>query len=205
MRNEKVDEVAFRSLCLADCGRVAWLGPCGTTGESPTLSHESTCGRRALCGGSRVGCRWSPVRVELDRRGDCSHPSREVCRRRRRPLRDRLLQPTDAGRNLSHFAKIAESVDIPIYFTTYRRAVVDIAVETMARLARSQMSSGEGRDRNLARPTRERAACGTRWRLISGEDITALGYMAHGGHGCISVTRMWAEALRAVSGRMPRR
>ena len=50
---------------------------------------------------------------------------------------------------------------------------------------------------NLMRPTRERAACGKDWRLISGEDGTALGYMAHGGHGCISVTANVAPRLCA--------
>jgi 4-hydroxy-tetrahydrodipicolinate synthase len=48
---------------------------------------------------------------------------------------------------------------------------------------------------NLARPSREREACGKQWRLISGEDATALGYMAHGGHGCISVTANVAPKL----------
>ena len=48
---------------------------------------------------------------------------------------------------------------------------------------------------NLMRPSRERLACGKDWRLISGEDGTALGYMAHGGHGCISVTANVAPKL----------
>jgi 4-hydroxy-tetrahydrodipicolinate synthase len=48
---------------------------------------------------------------------------------------------------------------------------------------------------NLARPSRERAACGKDWKLLSGEDGTALGYMAHGGHGCISVTANVAPKL----------
>jgi 4-hydroxy-tetrahydrodipicolinate synthase len=47
------------------------------------------------------------------------------------------------------------------------------------------------------RPTRERAACGKNWRLLSGEDGTSLGYMAHGGHGCISVTANVAPRLCA--------
>jgi len=76
--------------------------------------------------------------------------------------------------------------------------VVDIAVDTMARLSKIANIVGvKDATANLARPTRERAACGKDWRLISGEDITALGYMAHGGHGCISVTANVAPKLCA--------
>src|SRR5262249_35041766 len=69
------------------------------------------------------------------------------------------------------------------------RAIVEISVETMARLAKLKNIVGvKDATANLMRPSRERNAIGNDWRLISGEDGTALGYMAHGGHGCISVT-----------------
>ncbi len=78
------------------------------------------------------------------------------------------------------------------------RTIVDVAVETMGRLSKIANIIGvKDATANLMRPTRERAACGLGWRLISGEDGTALGYMAHGGHGCISVTANVAPKLCA--------
>jgi 4-hydroxy-tetrahydrodipicolinate synthase len=98
-----------------------------------------------------------------------------------------------------HFAAIAEAVDIPIVlYNIPGRAIVDISVETMARLSRIANIIGvKDATANLMRPTRERAACGRNWRLLSGEDGTSLGYMAHGGHGCISVTANVAPKLCA--------
>src|SRR6185312_5176909 len=87
-------------------------------------------------------------------------------------------------------AAIAEAVDIPILlYNIPGRSVVEISVETIARLSKIANIIGvKDATNNLSRPSRERLACVKGWRLISGEDITALGYMAHGGHGCISVT-----------------
>jgi 4-hydroxy-tetrahydrodipicolinate synthase len=98
-----------------------------------------------------------------------------------------------------HYAAIAAAVDIPILlYNIPGRAIVDISVDTMARLAKIANVIGvKDATANLMRPTRERAACGTNWRLISGEDGTALGYMAHGGHGCISVSANVAPQLCA--------
>ena len=101
-----------------------------------------------------------------------------------------------------HFATLAEEVDIPILlYNIPGRVIVDIAVETMARLSKIANIIGvKDATANLARPTREKLACGNDWRLLSGDDATALGYMAHGGHGCISVTANVApRAVRANS------
>src|SRR5271165_5399521 len=107
-------------------------------------------------------------------------------------------RPTQEGL-YRHFAAIAEAVDIPIIiYNIPGRSVVEVSVETMARLARIANIVGvKDATANLARPSRERAACGKAFRLISGEDITSLGYMAHGGHGCISVTANVAPRLCA--------
>ncbi len=98
-----------------------------------------------------------------------------------------------------HFMAIADAVDIPVLlYNIPPRAIVDISVETMARLAKHPNIIGvKDATANLMRPTRERNACGKSWRLLSGEDGTALGYMAHGGHGCISVTANVAPKLCA--------
>jgi 4-hydroxy-tetrahydrodipicolinate synthase len=96
-----------------------------------------------------------------------------------------------------HFAAIAEAVDIPIVvYNIPGRSVVEISVETMERLSRVANIVGvKDATANLARPSRERHACEKSFRLLSGEDATALGYMAHGGHGCISVTANVAPRL----------
>ncbi len=74
----------------------------------------------------------------------------------------------------------------------------------MARLAKIANIIGvKDATANLARPSRERLACGKAWRLLSGEDGTALGYMAHGGHGCISVTANVAPRALRRSSRTP--
>jgi 4-hydroxy-tetrahydrodipicolinate synthase len=98
-----------------------------------------------------------------------------------------------------HFSAIAEAVDIPILlYNIPGRAIVEISVETMARLAKHKSIFGvKDATANLMRPSRERIAIGKDWRLISGEDGTALGYNAHGGHGCISVTANVAPRLCA--------
>ncbi|MBW8707837.1 MAG: 4-hydroxy-tetrahydrodipicolinate synthase, partial [Alphaproteobacteria bacterium] len=98
-----------------------------------------------------------------------------------------------------HFMAIADAVDIPIIlYNIPGRAVVGIAVETMARLAKHTNIIGvKDATADLNRPSRERLACGKDWLLLSGEDGTALGYNAHGGVGCISVTANVAPRLCA--------
>jgi 4-hydroxy-tetrahydrodipicolinate synthase len=200
MRGGKVDEAAFRKL-------VSWqiaegshgLVPCGTTGESPTLSHEEDMRVVQICveeAGGRV-----PVIA-----GAGSNSTEEalmLTRHAKAVGADAVLsvtgyynKPTQEG-IYRHFATIAEAVDIPILlYNVPGRAIVDISVETMERLSKIANIIGvKDATANLARPSRERHACGKGWRLISGEDATALGYMAHGGHGCISVTANVAPKL----------
>jgi 4-hydroxy-tetrahydrodipicolinate synthase len=115
-------------------------------------------------------------------------------------------KPTQEGQ-YRHFMAVAEAVDIPILlYNIPGRAVVGITVETMARLSKHKNIIGvKDATADLMRPSRERLACGTNWLLISGEDGTALGYNAHGGSGCISVTanlapRLCAEFQAACTG-----
>jgi 4-hydroxy-tetrahydrodipicolinate synthase len=107
-------------------------------------------------------------------------------------------KPSQEGQ-YRHFKLLAESVDIPILlYNIPARCIVEIGVETMARLSELPNIIGvKDATANLMRPTRERNACRKGWRLVSGEDGTALGYMAHGGHGCISVTANVAPRLCA--------
>jgi 4-hydroxy-tetrahydrodipicolinate synthase len=201
-KNGKVDEDAFRAL-------VAWqiaegtqgLVPCGTTGESPTLSHEEhdrvielcveeTKGRVPVIAGAGSNSTIEAIRLT-------KHAKDVGC--------DAVLsvtgyynKPTQEGQ-YRHFMAIAEAVDIPIVlYNIPGRAVVGISVETMARLAKHPNIIGvKDATADLMRPSRERLACGKDWLMVSGEDGTALGYNAHGGQGCISVTANVAPRLCA--------
>src|SRR5258705_962688 len=78
------------------------------------------------------------------------------------------------------------------------RSIVDINVDTMKRLDELKTIAGvKDATANMARVSQQRAGCGSDFNQMSGEDITALGFMAHGGHGCISVTSNVAPRLCA--------
>ena len=202
MRDGKVDEQAFRNF-------VSWqieqgshgLVPCGTTGESPTLSHDEhmrvveicvqeTAGRVPVIAGA--GSNSTDEAIALTRH------AKEVGADAALHVTGYYNKPSQEGL-YRHFMAVADAVDLPILlYNIPGRAIVDIAVDTMARLSKHPNIIGvKDATANLMRPTRERNACGKFWRLISGEDGTALGYMAHGGHGCISVTANVAPKLCA--------
>jgi 4-hydroxy-tetrahydrodipicolinate synthase len=199
-RDGKVDEAAFRKF-------VSWqiaegshgLVPCGTTGESPTLSHteqrrmtelcvEETNGRVPVIAGAGSYSTAAALELTKDAKAVGADAVLHVTGYYNKPTQEGIYR---------HYATIAEAVDIPIIiYNIPSRAVVEISVETMARLSRIANVIGvKDATANLARPSREREACGKQWRLLSGEDPTALGYMAHGGHGCISVTGNVAPKL----------
>jgi 4-hydroxy-tetrahydrodipicolinate synthase len=202
LRNGAVDEAAFRKL-------VSWqiaegshgLVPCGTTGESPTLSHEEHMRVVEVCVEEANG----RVPVIAGAGSNATEEAIALTRHAKKVGANAVLSVTGYYNKPSqegiyrHFAAIADAVDIPILlYNIPGRAIVDISVETMARLAKVANIIGvKDATANLMRPTRERAACGRNWRLLSGEDGTALGYMAHGGHGCISVTANVAPRLCA--------
>ncbi|HEY8697034.1 MAG TPA: 4-hydroxy-tetrahydrodipicolinate synthase [Rhizomicrobium sp.] len=202
MRNGEVDEAAFRQL-------IAWqiaegshgLVPCGTTGESPTLSHEEqgrvieicveeTNGRVPVLAGA--GSNATAVALSLTRQAKSAGADAVLC------VTGYYNKPSQEGL-YRHYATIAEAVDIPlVLYNIPSRAVVEISVETMARLSQVANIIGvKDATSNLARPVRERLACGKDWRLLSGDDATVLGYMASGGHGCVSVTANVAPKLCA--------
>jgi 4-hydroxy-tetrahydrodipicolinate synthase len=200
--NGEVDEAAFRRF-------VSWqiaegshgLVPAGTTGESATLSHEEHMRVVEICVEEAKG----RVPVVAGAGSNSTAEAISLTRHAKEVGADAVLtvtpyynKPTQEG-IYRHFAAIADAVDIPlVIYNIPGRSVVEISVETMARLAQIANVVGvKDATANLARPTRERAACGTAFRLLSGEDITSLGYMAHGGVGCISVTANAAPRLCA--------
>ncbi|MGB8364803.1 MAG: 4-hydroxy-tetrahydrodipicolinate synthase [Rhizomicrobium sp.] len=197
-----VDEAAFRRL-------VSWqiaegshgLVPTGTTGESATLSHEEhrrvveICideakGRIPVIAGAGSNSTAEAIELSQHAKAAGADAVLSVAPYYNRPTQEGLYR---------HFAAIADAVDIPIIvYNIPARSAVEISVETLARISRIANIIGvKDATANLARPSRERLACKTGFRLLSGEDATALGYMAHGGHGCISVTANAAPRLCA--------
>ena len=202
MKDGKVDEAAFRKFVSWQIAQGSQgLVPCGTTGESPTLSHEEHKRVVQICVEETAG----RVPVIAGAGSNSTEEAIELTRHAKEVGADAVLhvtgyynKPTQEGM-YRHFTAVAEAVDLPILlYNIPARAIVEINVETMARLAKHPGIIGvKDATANLMRPTRERNACGKGWRLLSGEDGTALGYMAHGGHGCISVTANVAPKLLA--------
>ena len=96
-----------------------------------------------------------------------------------------------------HFKAINDAIGIPIIiYNIPPRSVIDMSVDTMKRLFELKNIAGvKDATANMARVSQQRAACGPDFNQLSGEDITALGFNAHGGHGCISVTSNVAPRL----------
>ncbi len=177
------------------------LVPVGTTGESPTLAHaehEQVIERVVARAAGRV-----PVIA-----GAGSNNTIEAIRFVRHAEAvgaDALLvvtpyynKPTQSGL-IAHFRALAEATSLPIViYNIPGRSVVDMSVDTMAELSRIENIVGvKDATGDIARVSQQRMACGADFIQLSGEDATALGFNAHGGVGCISVTANVAPALCA--------
>ncbi len=199
-RDGKVDEKAFQEL-------VEWhvregthgLVPCGTTGESPTLSHAEHKRVVELC--VEAAARRIPVIAGSG--SNSTDEAIDLTRHARAAGADGALivtpyynKPTQEGR-FRQFEAIAAAVDIPILvYNIPGRSVVDISVETMARIARLANIVGVKESTgDLTRITKHRLAIDTPFVQLSGEDYLALAQMAAGADGCISVTANVAPRL----------
>ena len=201
-RNGEVDETAFCKLVEWQIGQgTHGLVPVGTTGESPTLSHKEHMRVVELCvttARGRVpviagtGSNATREAIELTRH------AKEVGANAALSVTPYYNKPTQEG-VYRHFAAIAEAVDIPIVlYNIPGRSIVEISTETMARLAAIANIIGvKDATGNLARASRDRGALPKSFVRLSGDDATALGFMAHGGQGCISVTSNVAPKLCA--------
>ncbi|MGC9270756.1 4-hydroxy-tetrahydrodipicolinate synthase [Acidiphilium sp.] len=177
------------------------LVPVGTTGESPTLSHEEH--KRVVELTVRVANKRVPVIA-----GAGSNATAEaigLALHAQSVGADGVLvvtpyynKPTQEGLFL-HYTAIADAIDIPlIIYNIPSRSVVDMSVATMARLSRHRNIAGvKDATANLTRPLQTTAACGPAFCQLSGEDHTALAFLAAGGHGCISVSANIAPRLCA--------
>ena len=201
-RNGEVDETKFQDF-------VAWqvdqgthgLVPTGTTGEAPTLSHDEQERVIALCAevaNGRVpviagtGSNSTAHTIELTRIAKEAGATAAliVCPYYNKPTQEGLYQ---------HFKAIHDAVDIPIViYNIPGRSSVDMSNATMARLAKLPNIVGvKDATNDLARPLRMRVDIGRDFSMMSGEDATAVAYLAQGGDGCISVTANVAPRLLA--------
>lgn len=177
------------------------LVPVGTTGESPTLSHDEhervveSCvaaakGRVPVIAGA--GSNSTKEAIALARHAEKAGAAAVLV------VTPYYNKPTQEGL-YQHFKAINDAIGIPILiYNIPSRSVIDMTVATMARLF--QLSNIVGLKDATASPVRlsqQRLAMGPEFNQLSGEDATALAFMAHGGHGCISVTSNLAPRLCA--------
>jgi 4-hydroxy-tetrahydrodipicolinate synthase len=192
--NGAVDEAALQRLVEWQVSEgSSGLVPCGTTGESPTLSHKEhkrvveltiEAAKRRVHVIAGAGSNSTIEAIELSTHAEAAGADAVLI------VAPYYNKPSQEG-IYQHFKAIDAAIGIPIIvYNIPPRSVVDISVDTLARIFRDCKNVAGVKDAtgNLVRPTLERMACGTKFNLLSGEDMTTLAYMAHGGHGCISVT-----------------
>ena len=168
------------------------LVPCGTTGESPTLSHpehqrvtelcvEATNGRVPVVAGTGSNSTEEAISLTRHAKACGADAALVVTPYYNKPTQEGLYQ---------HYKAISDAVDIPIIiYNIPGRSVVDMTVETMARCAKLANVVGVKDASNSAtRPLETRIACGEDFVQLSGEDAAVLALLVEGGHGCISVT-----------------
>jgi len=200
--NGSLDEKAYRGLIEWQIAEgTKGLVPVGTTGESPTLSHDEHDQAVAWCVDQAKG----RVPVIAGAGSNSTAEAIRLSQHAEAAGADAVLivtpyynKPTQEGL-YRHFKAINDAIGIPIFiYNIPGRSVIDMSVETMARLFELQNIAGvKDATANVVRVSQQRAAMGPGFNQLSGEDATALGFMAHGGHGCISVTSNVAPRLCA--------
>lgn len=199
-KNGSLDEKAFRDLVdwQIDEGTNG-LVPVGTTGESPTLSHEEHMRVVGWCIDQAKG----RVPVIAGAGSNSTQEAIELSCHAEKAGADAVLivtpyynKPTQEGL-YQHYKAINDAIGIPIIiYNIPARSVIDMSVETMKRLfALPNIAGVKDATANVVRVSQQRAEIGPDFNQLSGEDATALGFMAHGGHGCISVTSNVAPRL----------
>ncbi len=175
--------------------------PCGTTGESPVLSHEEhkqivkrcveiAAGRIPVIAGTGSNSTAEALDFTREAKEDGADAALVVTPYYNKPTQDGLY---------AHYKALHDAVDLPIIiYNIPGRSIIDMSVETMARLAELPRIVGvKDATADLARPLETRQKIGSDFCQLSGEDATATGFLAQGGHGCISVTSNVAPALCA--------
>jgi 4-hydroxy-tetrahydrodipicolinate synthase len=192
-RDGALDEAAFVKLVERQvAGGVHGLVPVGTTGETATLSHEehnrvvelavkTAAGRVPVIAGAGSNSTSEAIELAKHAKQIGADAVLAVTGYYNRPSQEGLYR---------HFAAMDAAVDIPIIvYNVPSRTIVDLSGELVERLAKLPRIIGiKDATGDMARPSLQRLGCGEDWMMLSGDDPSALGYMAHGGHGCISVT-----------------
>ncbi len=202
-RDGAVDEAAFVALVERQiAGGVHGLVPVGTTGETATLSHDEHRRVVELCVKTAKG----RVPVVAGAGSNSTAEAIELVHHAKAIGADAALvvtpyynRPSQEGL-YAHYAAINEAVQLPVLvYNVPARTSVDISDATLARLAKLPNIVGvKDATGDMTRATLQRITCGEDWVMLSGDDPTALGYLAHGGHGCISVTSNVAPDLCAT-------
>ncbi|MEM7618966.1 MAG: 4-hydroxy-tetrahydrodipicolinate synthase [Pseudomonadota bacterium] len=201
-KDDSVDETALRNL-------VEWqisegthaLVAVGTTGESPTLNHEehkrvvelcieAACGKAPVIAGAGSNSTQEAIALTQHAKQAGAQAVLVVTPYYNKPTQEGLYQ---------HYKAIHEAADIPIIiYNIPGRSVIDMSTETMSRLFELPNIIGvKDATGDLTRVSLQREGVGKDFIQLSGEDGTALGFNAHGGVGCISVTSNIAPRLCA--------
>jgi 4-hydroxy-tetrahydrodipicolinate synthase len=192
-KNGAVDEDACRRLVERQVAAgTHGLVPCGTTGESVTLSPaehrrvveicvEAAAGRVPVIAGAGANDTAKAVALAREMQAAGADAALVVTPYYNKPSQEGLFR---------HYAAIADACDLPVViYDVPGRTGVTFTVETVARIAELPSMVGiKDATGDLGKASFMRQACGEGFILLSGDDPTALGYAAHGGRGCISVT-----------------
>lgn len=199
-KDGEVDEATLRAL-------VDWhiaegshgLVPCGTTGESPTLSHEEhervveivieqAAGRVPVIAGAGSNSTAEAISLMQHAEKAGADAALVVTPYYNKPTQEGLFQ---------HFEALHDCCELPIViYNIPGRSVIDMSPETMGRLAELPRIIGvKDATGDVARVSLQRRTCGKDFIQLTGEDASALGHSAHGGRGCISVTANVAPRL----------
>ncbi len=199
-KNGEVDTKAFQEFVEWQIAEGSHgLVPCGTTGESPTLSHEEHKLVVEVC----IEAAGGRVPVIAGAGSNSTLEAIDLAKHAKSAGADAVLvvapyynKPSQEGL-FRHFEAINNAVEIPIIvYNIPPRSIVDIQPITMARIAKLANVVGvKDATNDLARPLREKNLIGPDWCMLSGEDGTAIAYLAQGGSGCISVTANVAPKL----------
>ena len=201
-RNGAVDQTAFQEFVAWQLGQgTHGLVPCGTTGESPTLEEEEhrrliamcvevAAGKVPVVAGTGSNSTEHTIALTQQAKTAGADAALIVCPYYNKPTQEGLYQ---------HFKAVNDAVELPIViYNIPGRSAVDMSNATMARLAKLPNIIGvKDATNDLSRPLKMRVEIGADFCLLSGEDATAVAYLAQGGQGCISVTANVAPRLCA--------
>jgi len=201
-RNGAIDEKSLRDLIdwHIDQGTDG-IVPVGTTGESPTLSHDehkqvvditidAVAGRIPVIAGAGSNNTTEAI--------DFTDHAKKAGANAALIVTPYYNRPTQAGL-YAHYKAIVDAVDLPvIIYNIPGRCIIDMSVETMAALAKLPNIVGvKDSTGDIARPVSTAETCGREFSQLTGEDANTLAFLAHGGHGAISVTANVAPKLCA--------